>query len=119
MKYLFICMIFTFSILAQNLTPLNKGDVAPYTGILADKEQMKKFRQINEDKKTLENKFVLQQDLLEVKDQRINFYKKKAEEAYKEVQAKEGSLFLTKTGYFILGVAATSLAAYAAIQVTK
>lgn len=119
MKYLIICLLFTFSVSAQQLTVLKKDEIAPYDGVLVDDVQMKKFRQINEDKKTLETKFVLQEDLLEIKDQRINFYKKKAEEAYKEVQAKEGSLFLTKTGYFILGVAATSLAAYAAIQATK
>lgn len=112
-------LIFTLNTYAIDVTPVKRGDKVPKDGFFVDTNNMKKFRKINEDKKTLEKKVVKLEELSIIKDQRIEVYQEMNKNSERAVSSERAKGNLKGIGGFIIGVLATSVAAYAAIQVTK
>ena len=119
MKYILILLLLFNSVYAIDITPIEKGQVAPYKGFLVSPEQMKEFRQINEDKKLLEQENLKLQDLQVINEQRIGLYKKAWEETNSELTKERFSGNFKGIGGFILGVALSGIAAYATIKTLK
>jgi len=101
------------------MTALNKGQVAPYEGILVDAEQMKEFRKINEDKKSLELENLKLKDLSIINDQRIDLYKTEVKRVTEDLSRSEKKAFWQSAGTFVLGVIVTGFAAKVAIEATR
>lgn len=114
-----IIILFSFSAMAQKLEKLEKGQTAPFTGVLVDAKQMKKFRQVNEEKKLLDKKNIKLKDLNVLKDQKIELYKKEITQTHKELTRYKTKTFFTNAGYFALGVILTGFAAKTAIESTR
>jgi len=118
-KFVLLLTLMINSAFCQNIVELSKGDLAPFSGALVNPSQMKEFRLINEQKKSLETQKITLEDLNEVNQNRINFYKEETENYRNLVKKERSKRAWSNTGFFVLGVLATSLAAYAAIQATK
>lgn len=104
---------------ANEIKAIKKGDPAPFDGYVITVDFEKNLRTINEKNKLLETKVLTLEQLSLVNDDRAKHYKKEAQNAISEAQSAQlvGNL---KGGFgFILGVLATSIAAYAAIKVVK
>ena len=114
-----IMLVFSFTTYGQRLEVVNKGQKAPYDGLLADKRQMEKFREINEKKKLLEKQNIELKDLTLTKDQRIKFHQENADFYKEELRKQESRTFWAKVGYFTLGVVVTGLAAKTAIEASR
>lgn len=119
MKLLLIILLSISSCFAIDITPLKKGEPAPAQGFFVDSANMKELRKINEQKKLLERENVTLKDLGEINEQRIGTYKKLAQESEKQLIREKTKGTFKGIGGFILGVAATSVAAYAAIRFTR
>ena len=113
-----ICLTIT-QCFAIDITPIKKGDKASYDGFLISSEEMKKLRQINEEKKLLEQKSIKLQDLAIIKDQRIKLYQEEIEYNHKDLRKAQNMTRVSGVLGFLVGVAATGLASYVAIKVTK
>lgn len=119
MKLLFL-LLFSFSSLAQEpIRWVEKGHVVESGSFLVTPDQMKKFREINEKKKNLEKQVVTLQELQYINEDRIKVHKEINTELEKQVSKEQFKSGAKSIGAFILGVLATSAAAYAAIQVSK
>lgn len=116
---LLILFIISFNLPAQTLTPLEKGQPAPYSGHLADKKAMENFRTTNEENKLLKQKEMKLEELQIIKDEKIKYYQTESEFFQKELRKEKVSGNFKGIGGFIIGVVATGVAAWAAIQVTK
>ena len=77
------------------------------------------FRAINEERKLLEKKNLKLEDLRINNEEKVKFYKEEANKAYKAYKWSETKSFWKSTAFFVLGVAATGLASYAAIRSTR
>lgn len=119
MKLLIILLISISQCFAIDVTPLKKGEVAPKDGFFVDTENMKQLRKINEDKKVLEKKVVKLEDLAAINEERVGAYRKLSEESQKQLRWEQTKGSFKGVGGFVIGVLATSLAAYAAIKVVK
>lgn len=118
MKYALIALLIVRLAHAEMIT-LNKGDTAPYSGILVDAEQMKEFRQINEDKKNLELQNIKLKDLGVIQEQRIDLYKLEVQRVREDLSRSEKKAFWQSAGTFVLGVLVTGFAAKVAIESTR
>jgi len=114
MKTIIIIMITLLQLniaYANQLTPIKKGQTAAYDGFLADKDQMKHFRLINEQKKLSEAHNLLLSDLRVTQDSLIAFHKKRAQEANNALIWQETKGYLTNILFFTLGIiTATTIA---------
>lgn len=111
MKYLLILLL-SFNCYSQSAVKLNKGDSAPFTGALIKEDRL--------DKLVKSEKKVIKLEQLTIKQEELNtFYKGRAESVENELKKERTKYFFKSIGYFVLGVAATSLAAYAAIRSSK
>jgi len=116
MKFILVLMI-TISIgFAQDIVPMKRDGVK---GFWVSTKTMDEFRKINEEKKLLEAKSLSLEQLAIAKDTRIDFYRKEADKAYTAYKSSESRSFWKSSAFFILGVAATGFASYAAIRTTK
>lgn len=130
MKLLIACLlILSFTIqcaFADTATNLNRGDPAPYPGVLLDKEKSDKIRdeliekdalvKINESlNKTVilyrSNEDILSGQKKMLLDQNI--------ELTKVLNDTRETSNWTKIGYFVLGMAVTSAAVYGATKLAK
>lgn len=114
-----ILFLFTISIQAQELKTLNKGDIAPFKGVLVDQKQMKEFRKINEKNMLLKKQTVTLKDLAFVKDQKIEYFKNETTEWKSRYRREQFWCFWEKTGFFVLGVVLTGAAAKYTIETLK
>ena len=119
MKYLLIFLLTFSSAFAIDVEPIKAGEAAPKDGFFVDAENMKKIRQINEDKKRLEAQKIKLEDLGRINEQRISIYRKESENAYKEASRAKLKGFLGTFGGFVVGVSVTGLAFYVATKVVK
>ena len=119
MKLLLIILLTMSQAFAIDVTPVKKGDPSPKDGFFVDTENMKKFREINEKKKNLEKQVVTLEDLGVINEERIKIHKTMLSNTEREVSKERTKGNLKGLGGFILGVLATSVAAYAAIRVSK
>jgi len=112
-------LLSSINISFAEMTALNKGDTAPYQGVLIDSEQMKEFRKINEDKKSLELENLKLKDLSLINDQRIELYKTEVKQVREDLSRSEKKAFWQSAGTFVLGVLVTGFAAKVAIEATR
>ena len=119
MKIILILLLTLSQVFALDVTPVKKGDPSPEDGFFVDAENMKKFREINEKKKNLEKQVVTLEDLGVINEERIKIHKTMLSNTEREVSKERTKGNLKGLGGFILGVLATSVAAYAAIRVSK
>ncbi len=119
MKLIIVLLFSISTCFALDVTPIKKGEQAPSNGFFVTTESMKELRKINEEKKILEKENITLKDLSVINEKRIETYKKYAEESHKQASWERTKGSFKGAGGFILGVLATSLAAYAAIQVSK
>lgn len=119
MKILLIFCLTISSAFAIDVNPIKKGEPAPRDGFFVDPENMKDLRQINEDKKRLEQQNLKLKDLSAVQNERIGLYKEEVKEQNKAIRKERTKGDIKGIGGFLLGVLATSVAAYAAIKVSK
>lgn len=119
MKFLLVLLTSINLCFALDVTPVKKGDPSPSDGFFVTTESMKKLRKINEEKKILEKENITLKDLSVINEKRIQTYKMYAEESHKQASWERTKGNFKGAGGFVLGVLATSLAAYAAIRVSK
>jgi len=105
-----LLFVFTFNVFAQNTVLLNKGESAPFDGVLSDSDQMKIYRQSNEEKKLLQDKVLTLKDLNATIQERSDVYKAEGDYYRSQLRTQEFRGFWANVGYFALGVLATSLA---------
>lgn len=104
---------------AGEIVTLNKGDIAPFSGALVDKEQLSEFRKIDEERKLLDQQNVKLKDLADIHNQRIDLYKQEVKMVRDDLSSQQRKSFWTNIGYFALGVVVTGLAAKVAIEATR
>lgn len=88
---------------AQNATTLNKGDIAPFSGILLTKERAEKAVKAEKANIVLKDLRIAQEELTEYHRQDARTQRRKLSEA------KFGS-FLNVVGAFVVGVLVTGFA---------
>ena len=89
---------------------LQKGDTAPYKGILFDMKEEKKIRQIKMEHIQIKELNALQLEKLMLQSKRIDNLRNYVE---------SNKSIWSKIGFFTLGVLATSAALYGGVQLTK
>ena len=104
---LIMCFSLSFSAIAGKLEVVKEGQPAPYDGLLADQDQMKEFRQINEEKKLLEEKTEKQEQLSKIKEVETTYYKENLDKTREELDKQEKRTFLTGVAFFLGGVLMT------------
>lgn len=117
-----IIVIFFTSInlsLAIDVVPIKKGEPAPKDGFFIDKPNIKKMRKINEEKKLLEKENLKLSQLNELNGKIENNYQKRLEDASRQITKEQVKGDLKGIGGFLLGVLATSAAAFAAAKVLE
>ena len=119
MKLLLIILLSISNCFAIDVTPIKKGEPAPANGFFIDQPNIKKMRKINEDKKVLERKVTKLEDLAVINEQRVETYKKLSRESEDQLRWEKTKGNFKGVGGFLVGVLATSLAAYAAIRIAK
>jgi hypothetical protein len=119
MKLLLILTLSINSCFAIDITQIKKGESAPADGFFVDSENMKKFRQINEDKKVLEQKTLKLEDLQVVNEQRVKFYQDQSETAYKEASKAQLKGLMGTLGGFTVGIGITVISVYLASKLVK
>jgi len=119
MKLLMLLLFTITSTFAIDVVPVKKGDLAPKDGFFVDAENMKKFREINEKKKNLEKQVATLEELGRIQEHRISIYSEMLVNTEKELHKEKFKSNLKGIGGFVVGVLATSVAAYAAIRVSK
>ena len=119
MRLLIVLLFCITQVFAIDVQPIKKGHKAPEDGFFVNPPNMKKLRKINEDKKILEKENLKLKDLSAIQDQQIDNYRELSKESQKELRKEKTKGNFKGIGGFVLGVLATSLAAYAAIRVTR
>ena len=87
----------------SQVTRLEKGQVAPYTGALIGPERLDKLVKA-------EKKVIVLQDLRLTQDELIEYHRDSSRRYRKELSEQKFNSFLTNTGYFVLGVFITGFA---------
>jgi len=118
MKYLMFALL-SFSVLANDMVILKKGDQAPFDGILSNQEQMAKFRKTDEQNKLLEQQNIKLKDLADISDQRIELYKQEVKTVREDLSSSQRKTFWSSVGFFALGAVITGLCAKVAIESTR
>lgn len=103
---LIICILLTFSCLAQQIQYIEKGTPAEYSGYLIDSAMEKQMRsKLNTEKA----KNVVLSDLNVLKDKRIDFHREESEIAYKELRKQRVKTTLYSIGGFSVGIALSAI----------
>lgn len=119
MKILIILLFTISTAFAQNVRQIKAGEAAPSDGFFVTKEQLQKFVDTDQDRELLRLKVIKLEELQVVQDERINLYRSRITEIDKELTRSTRRGSFKGIGGFVLGVLATSAAAYAAIQVSR
>jgi hypothetical protein len=101
------------------ITYVEKGDEMPYTGYAVDKPQMRHFRQINEEKKLLEQKVIKLEDLGVMKDEKIDYLEDQYTQVNKAYIKEQQKSTWQKYLYFAGGVILSGAAVYGASKLRK
>lgn len=116
---LILCLLLTFNAFAIEVIPVKQGEPSPADGFFVDKKNMQKFRQINEKKENLDKQVITLKMLAVEKDRNISLLEEESAQYRKRMQWEQTKGNLKTIGGFVLGILATSVAAYAAIRSTK
>jgi hypothetical protein len=119
MKLLIVLLLTLALPCRAEIVALKKGDIAPFEGALVDVNQMKEFRE-HKTKLDLEVKQNEALKTLNLRlEEKIDFHKAETRAVEKELTKTKFNSNLTNIGYFVLGVALTSLATKFAIDATQ
>lgn len=119
MKMLLIALLLLNNLYAIDITPIKTGEPAKYDGFLVSSEEMKKFRQINEEKKLLAEQNIHLKDLQVINEKRLNSYDEAYTKVSKDLRFESLKGDFKGLGGFFIGVAVTSIAAYAVTRTLK
>ncbi len=119
MKYLLIFTLMITQLQAIEITPIKKGEVASYEGFLVSPAEMQKLRQINEEKKILEEQNIHLKDLQIVNEKRLGSYDEAYTKVSKDLRYEAFKGDLKGIGGFFIGVAVTTITAYAVTKTIK
>lgn len=103
MKIILILIFLTNSAFAQNATTLNKGDTAPFSGVLLTKERAEKAMKAEKSNIVLKDLRIAQEELTEYHRQDARIQRRKLSEA-------KFNGFMSNTLYFVVGVLVTGFA---------
>jgi len=103
MKIILILILLSNSAFAQNATTLNKGDTAPFSGILLTKERAEEAMKAEKSNIVLKDLRIAQEELTEYYRQDARIQRRKLSEA-------QFSGFMSNTLYFVVGVLVTGFA---------
>lgn len=118
-----VLFVFSFSVLAKDVTYIDKGTEAPYDGFLFTIEKTNSVRQelIEKDQLKIFNKALLENEvrhrqIISNNNTQIHLLINQNTNLMKEVEKKRG---FERVLYFGLGVAFTGLAVYGASKLVK
>lgn len=122
-----ILLAFTIqSALADQSVNINKGEKAPYTGVLLDQEKAEKLRDelIEKDalvktNESLNKSIILYKSNEEILSGQKDMLLKQNISLTETLNDTRTTSDLVKVGYFVLGVAVTGLAVYGAAKIAK
>lgn len=104
---------------SANIVKINKGDPAPFSGVLVTNAKLDEFAGTKKKSELQDGKIRSLEALsLNLKDQ-IAYQKDRARTYQREVLKADTKRFFSNSGYFILGVLLTGVAAKAAIESTR
>lgn len=110
MRFLLVFLLSIQVSFAQQMVILDKGQEAPFKGILNDSKQMKVFRQANEEKKLLDKK-VQGLELLKVRQEElIKIHSDEAKHARTQYRREQVSNTWNRVLWFSLGILVTGVA---------
>lgn len=115
MKYLLLFAL-SFNCFGIDVKAVKKGESVPEDGFFVTAEEMKKLRQINEEKKILQEKVYTFEDLRIIDTQRVEFYKVSNESYQKALVQEQTHSTLKMIGGFILGSITTGATYYFATK---
>lgn len=118
-KVFIFLFVISSSLFAGEVTPVVKGEKAPSDGYFVTEKQMKRFIEINEENKVLTQQVLTLKDLAANNEIQLSYYKKRVDHLESELSWSETKGYFKTGGGFIVGVLATSVSMYAALQVTK
>lgn len=119
MKIILITLLLLNSVYAIDITPIKVGEPAKYDGFLVSSEEMKKFRQINEEKKLLAEQNIHLKDLQVLNEKRLAVYDEAYTKVNKDLRFESLKGDFKGLGGFFIGVAVSSIAAYAVVRTLK
>ena len=119
MKILMILILLTNNVLAIDITPIREGEKATKDGFFIDPPNMKKLRKNNEERKLLKKENIELKELGLVQEEKGKLLKNQWEETSKALTKAQIQGTTRGIGGFLLGVVATSLAAFAAAKAIK
>jgi len=130
MKLLFISLAFLLLFVSQcakakaaecpkNVQRISEGTAAPCSGWIVKDEQMQTFARTSDQLELEKQTTKLNEQLLRLNQDEIEFYKKRATVATDKLENADKARFWSNLGYFMLGVALTGVAAKTAIEVSK
>lgn len=109
----------SFSFAQDNVKFVKKGHVVEIDSFIVSREQMKKFVELSEKNKLLEQKVVTLENLSANYLDQISYHKQRAHDLQKELDWSETKGYFKTTGGFLAGIVLTGLASYAAIRSAK
>jgi hypothetical protein len=104
---------------AQDIVPLNKGEVAPFTGALVPPDRLNDMRKTDEELRITKKQIVQYKDLQIVNAQRMEYYKGTVKDYQEELSEERTKSTIKSAGYFLLGALLTGLATKIAIESAK
>lgn len=112
MKTFILAMILTTSVFAQTAAKLNKGESAPFSGILITEEKAQELHKA-------EKRALALSDLRLTDQKIIEYYKDESIQRQLELKQERLSSHLKVIGFFVLGSLLTGFAFKVAIENTK
>lgn len=103
MNKVIIMLIISTQLLAQNLTNLDKGQVAPFSGKLIKVEIVEKL--VKDSKKV-----IVLEDLRMAQESLIEYHKQDAKVSRRRLSEAKFDSYMNVLGSFLVGVLATSIA---------
>lgn len=121
-----ILIVLSFSFVTKADTTANgrityvvEQDPMPYDGFAVDSPQMKHFRQVNEEKKVLDEKVVKLEDLKFQQEVKIDNLQQNYELLDKQYKLEQKRYTIQKYLYFFGGIALSGAAVYGASKLRR
>lgn len=102
-----------------NVKKVNKGDQVPCNSWIVSEPQMQDIAKEKKELDIVKRENLTLKELGLVNEDIIKHHKTRADDIQKELNWEQTKSVWKSVGFFVLGVAATSVAAYAAIKSTK
>lgn len=115
----FFLLLLSVNTFANDVVAIKKGDPAPFDGFVITHQQEQKFRLLNENNRRLMELSDLQNEKINILDQRIKIRDAHVEDMSKELTERRSDGTFSKIFYFVLGAAVTTGVAYSVSRVIK